>query len=127
MLPNGECFAPKFANDCSRQGVIFLMLCHCQAFDVGKTMQQFRQRINVHVYYSSNGKMLIPVSHHLDLCRRFDTSVINLIVLEVVKRDPRGGKWDQRILQKQTFWTERLSALSTPGLNEICSSKPFLG
>lgn len=74
-LPNGELFNPHFWADCSTQGVVYLMTCKCGAFYVGKTIRQLRQRINDHIYYSTNGKMLTPISRHLDLYHRFNTSL----------------------------------------------------
>lgn len=92
----------------------------------GKTARQLRQRINDHVYYSGNDKMLTPVSQHLDLYHRFDTSSVSFFVLAVVPKNPRGGEWDKLILQQKTLWIERLVTIYSPGLNETQSYKPFL-
>lgn len=126
LLPSGETCYPKFSASCQTQGVVYLMTCTCGVFYVGKTARQLRQRINDHVYYSGNGKMLTPVSRHLDLHHRFDTSSISFTVLAVVPKNPRGGEWDRLILQKESLWIERLNAIKAPGLNESHSYKPFL-
>lgn len=102
------------------------MMCKCQVFYVGKTIRQLRQRINDHVYYSANGKMLTPVSRHLDLYHKFNPTAAQFIVLDVIKPDPRGGDWDKPVLQKETLWIERLEATHSPGINEAQSYKPFL-
>lgn len=70
--------------------------------------------------------MLTPVSRHLDLYHKFDTSFVSFIVLVVVPKDPRGGNWDKLILQKEILLIERLDAVRAPGANEIESYRPFL-
>lgn len=69
---------------------------------MGKTIRPFRQSINDHIYYSFNGNMLTPVSHHLDLCHRLNVSLVWFLILAVIPKDPSGGIWDKRILQKET-------------------------
>ena len=125
-LPNGETFKPTFQATCTTKGVIYLMLCNCGAFYVGKTIREFKKRMYDHIYYSQYAKMITPVSRHLGLYHRFDVSQVKFIVLDVIPEDPRGRNWDQRILQKETFWIERLGATSFPGINEMHSYKCFL-
>lgn len=38
VLPNGDLFTPRTFADCGTRGVIYLMLCTCKAFYVGKTI-----------------------------------------------------------------------------------------
>lgn len=121
LLPNGEVYYPKFSTTCNRQGVIYLMTCRCGAFYVGKTARQLRQRINDHLYYSGNGKMLTPISRHLDFYHRFDTTSVSFTALAVVPKNPRGDEWGKFILQKETLWIERLNATRAPA-----PYKPFL-
>lgn len=71
--------------------------------------------------YSSSGKIITPVSRHLDLYHGFDTSLVQFKALERVPKDPRGGDWDKRILQRETLWIEKLNVTQPPGLNEVCS------
>lgn len=88
---NRELFVPKFHADCDTQGIVYLMLCQCGAFYVGKTTRHFRYRFKDHVYYSANGKMVTTVSRHLDLYHKFNVSLVSFIALAVVPRDSRGG------------------------------------
>lgn len=120
-LSNGDKFAPKFSANCRTEGVIYLMTCQCGAFYMGKTSRQLRQRINGHIYYSGNGKMLTSVSRHLDLYHKCDTLVVSFLVLAVVPRNPKGGEWDKILPQKEAIWVERLSVVNPPGLNETQS------
>lgn len=70
--------------------------------------------------------MLTPVSHYLGLYHRFDNTMLQFIVLEVIPQDPRGtgSNWDKRILQKETYWIERLEATKPPEINEVLSYWP---
>lgn len=107
-LPNAERFGPRCYATCNTPGVIYLMKCRCGAFYVGKMICPLKKRFYDHICYSQSAKMLTPVSRHLGLYHRFDTTMIQFIVLEVVPQDPCGGNWDKRILQKETYWIERL-------------------
>ena len=49
-LPNGEEFHPPFSANCGTKGVIYLMICNCGAFYIGKTFREFRQRMGDHLY-----------------------------------------------------------------------------
>lgn len=125
-LPIGDKFSPGFYATRYTLGVIYLMMCKCRAFYVGKTIRPLKKRIYDHIYYSQSGKMLTPVSRHLGLYHRFNTGMIQFIVLEVIPQDPWGGNWDKCILQKETYWIERLEATRPPGINKVLSYRPFL-
>lgn len=43
ILPNGEPLVPRTFADCSTRGVVYLMLCICKAFYVGKTIRELRR------------------------------------------------------------------------------------
>lgn len=90
-LPNGELFTPHTSALCGTTGVIYLMLCDCKAFYVGKTIRELRQRIGDHLYYSANGK-LTPVGRHIGLYHRFNPLAVKFLALEVVPPDSR-GRW----------------------------------
>lgn len=95
-------------------GVVYLMLCRCKAFYVGKTIRELRQRIGGHLYYSGNGK-LTTAGRHISLYHHCDVTAVQFLVLEVVQQNPRGeGDWDKTILQKETLWIESLN--DTQGL-----------
>lgn len=126
ILPNGELLSPKFSANCCTQGLVYLMVCRCCVFYVGKMVRQLRQRFNDHIYYSGNDKMLTLISRHLDLYHRFDTSCVSFVILTVVPKNQRGGEWHKMVLQKETIWIERLNATQSPRLNETQSYKPFL-
>lgn len=89
-LPNGKMLAPRTSSHCGTKGVIYLMFCKCNAFYVGKTIHEFRQRIGDHLYYSGNGK-LTTVGLPIGLYHKFDLMAVRFFVLEVDHPSPRGA------------------------------------
>lgn len=125
ILPNRELFTPAFHANCSTKGVIYLIVCACNAFYVGKTIRELRQRIGDHLYCSTNGKFT-TVGRHIGLHHRFNPEVVKLVVLETIPKDVHGGDWDRKILQREAVWIEFLNANIPPGLNEGHTYKTFL-
>lgn len=70
--------------------------------------------IHDHIYYTSSGKMITPVSQHLDPYRGFNTSLVTFIALERVGKDPRGGG----------IGIKRSSREKSPGSKIKCHSSP---
>lgn len=110
---------------CGTTGIVYLMLCTCQAFYVGKTIREFRQRISDHIYYSTNGK-LTTVGNHIGLYHKYNLKAVGFLALEVVPPDGRGGDRAKILFQREALWIERLNATIPLGLNEVNSFKPFL-
>lgn len=125
QLPNGETLSPHFSANCVTTGVVYLMLCTYQAFYVGKTIRELRQRIGEHLYCSTSGK-LTTIGRHIGLHHRYNPLAVKFLILEVVATDPRGGDRDRVLLQQEALWIERLNALIPPGLNEVNSFKSFV-
>lgn len=73
--------------------VIYLLICDCNAFFVGKTIRELRQWIGNHLYYSTNRK-LTTIDCHIGLHHIFNTQVVKFLVLEVVPQD-LGDNWDR--------------------------------
>lgn len=55
---------PIAVTNCGTRGVVYLMVCSCRAFYVGKIIRELRQRLGDHLYYSTNGK-LTTVGRHI--------------------------------------------------------------
>lgn len=66
--------------------------------------------------------MLTPVSGHLGLYHKFNATLVSFIVLEAKPRNPRGGDWDKRILQKEKVWIEHCEVTRLPGINDAIIS-----
>lgn len=56
---------------------------------------------------------------------KYNPVVFKFAALDCVHQDPRGGNFDQRVLQKETQWIHSLQATIYPGLNDM-SFRPFL-
>lgn len=50
QLSNGESLSPRTFSNCGTKGVIYLMVCKCQVFYVGKTIRELSQCIGDHLY-----------------------------------------------------------------------------
>ena len=51
---------------------------------------------------------------------------LKAMAVEVVQDHVRGGDRLKRLLQRETFWIDKLKATSFPGLNEEIDFSPFL-
>lgn len=74
------------------------MTCACNAFYVGKTIRELRQRIGDHLYYSANGKFT-TMGHHIGLHQWFKPEIAKFVVLKVSPEDVLGGDWDHIVIQ----------------------------
>lgn len=61
-----------------------------------------------------------PMPSHYQQAGHLSISSLKAIVVEVVPRSPRGGHHVRTLLQRETFWINKLKATSFPGLNEEC-------
>lgn len=116
-LPNGQWHKSHTFFICSTQGIIYIINGRCGVFYIEKTKLQFGQRIGDHIYYSDGGKIITPVTRHVDLHHKYHTDMVSFFILEVISPDPRGGNWDKRILHLDALWIESLDAMIPPGLN----------
>lgn len=93
MLPNGVTHVVKHHISCQTRGVIYIILCQCGAFYVGKTIRPFWKRMKDHMYYSNNGLLHTPNGHQIafrqlwPLCLQVCTPGQGL-------RGPRRGNFD---------------------------------
>lgn len=126
VLPNGRVYSPKFLATCQSIGVIYLMICECNAFYVGKTKCPFFRCIRDHVSLVLKKKMETPISRHVGLCHQFDDTKMHFYALEYAPPNEMGGDYDKILLQCETKWISDLCALQYPGLNDVLSFKPFL-
>lgn len=99
---NGYALEPRHCANCKAKGIIYLMMCKCQSFYVGKTKRELRVRMSKHIRSIRIGDQLYPVSHNTSRHNGYDLSIVKFIVLDRVHPDPRGGDWDKRILQLES-------------------------
>lgn len=66
------------------------------------------------------------MGYHIAFKHKYNPMVFKFAAFEVIHADPRGGDFDERVLQRETQWIHKLQATVYPGLNYIISFKPFL-
>ena len=66
------------------------------------------------------------MGYHIAFAHKYEIPLIQFAVLDCITEDPRGGDFDQRVLQRETQWIYRLKANCWPGLNDSLSFKSFL-
>lgn len=120
-LPNGRIYKPHFFVNFQSIGVVYYLVCVCQAFYVGKTKRSFFHRIREHVSLVQNKRMETPISRHMGLYHSFQVSKMNFFALEHLPTHVRGGDLDRTLLQRETRWINSLAATVHPGLNESIS------
>lgn len=95
---NGQTLKHKHFVNCRTKGVIYLMMCKCQSFYVGKTKRELRVRISEQIRSIRIGDQLYPISRQKSHHHGYDLDVVKFIALDRVHLDPRGGDWGKKIL-----------------------------
>lgn len=67
LVLNGEMFRHIHFANCQTHGIVYMMACECGAFYIGKTKQEFWQRISKHVYSMQIGNRYLPIGRHVVL------------------------------------------------------------
>lgn len=93
ILPNGKPYYSKQRLTCDTEDVIYLMLCQCGQFYIGKTKRQFRRQVYDHVYAVRNGKTRTSISIHVGFKHNYNPIMMTFIGLEKVHKNPRGNDW----------------------------------
>lgn len=70
-LPDGHIYKPQFLVNCQSVGVVYIMLCDCGVYYVGKTKRPFFHCIRNHVSLVSKSKMETHISRHMGSRIRF--------------------------------------------------------
>lgn len=106
--------------------VVYLLVCECNAYYIGKTKQEFWRCMSQHLYSMWIGNRHLPVDRHAVLVHGYKVLKISFTALERVHIPDRGSDWNKTLLQLEQRWIFRLHATSYPGLNESISFAPFL-
>lgn len=125
-LPRGGFHKLKGYADCTTTGIVYLAMCRCGAFYIGKTKRRFARRIQDHLYYLDVGLLYTPICKHIGLRHSYDPNFVTFFALEVISEPERGGNVDKKILQRETRWIYNQRATSPPGLNTALAFTPFL-
>lgn len=126
LLPNGEKYSPRHFANCSTPGVVYLLLCECACFYVGKTAQEFWRFAYRHLASMRTCNPSLPLGRHVTNVHDGICPKVSFVILDRVHPGMRGGDWNKTLLQREQRWIFRLNATSPPGLNGSISFRPFL-
>lgn len=112
--------------DCSTQGIIYLCLCSCGCFYIGKILRSLRVRIREHLYAAKICDLLSPIGRHRATSHGYKPIHILFTALDHFHPNARGGDLDRRLLQREAQFIYRFNATKFPGLNESLSFKAFV-
>lgn len=62
------------------------------------------------MYYATGGLFNTAIGYHVAFEHRYIAYVFRFAALDRVYEDPRGGNFDQRVLQNKTKWVYNLQA-----------------
>lgn len=125
-LPNGCLFKPHHFANCRTPGVVYMLLCECGSFYIGKTIQEFWRRAYRHILSLQQCDPDLPLGRHATKMHGGKFPHITFLILDRVHQSGRGGDWNKRLLQCELRWIFDLNATSPPGLNEAMNFRPFL-
>lgn len=119
---HGINFGAKHFANFNIKGIIYLMICQCKAYYVGKTKREWRYRIAEHSADIRRRTENSPVAGNVKCHHGPDPSLVRFIALDRVHVNIRGGNWDQSILRTESKWIYRLKATKSPGGLNISNS-----
>lgn len=122
----GEKYQPKHYSTCKTEGVMYLLLCECSCFYVGKTKMECWQRASRHIHAMKTCDPDLPLGRHVTTVHRASFPKISFLILDRIHPGTRGGDWNKILLQHEQKWIFHLNATSLPGINESLSFRPFL-
>lgn len=125
-LPNGQTFHPRHFANCRTPGVVYMLLCDCACFYVGKTKLEFWRRAYRHIISMQTCDPDLPIGRHTTLVHDGKFPKIRFLILDRIHPSPRGGDWNKILLQMESRWIHRLKATQPPGLNDTIWFKPIL-
>ena len=115
----------SYAN-CNTTYVVYRLECVCGCFYIGRTKRRLRDRLAEHKYAIKTQNPNYPMAVHCKSPGHSNPNSLRAMVVEVVQSHARGGDRLKRLLQRETFWIDKLRATSAPGLNEEIDFSPFL-
>lgn len=125
-LPNRQMFKVWHYANCKTCGVVYLMLCECDSFYVGKTKVEFWRRIYRHGRSIQTCVPDLPLGRHVMMLHGGKFHKIKFLVLVGMHPNPKAEDWNKLLLQRELKWIYLLNAAKFSGLNEAVNYKPFL-
>ncbi|XP_056419473.1 uncharacterized protein LOC130360909 [Hyla sarda] len=131
---NGKSYHLKNYINCKTSQVIYTIICPCGKLYVGQTGQQLRKRIQKHLSTialarrdKDRFKTLTTVANHFLEHHGGRPYGLQVIGLERIMTNMRGGPITQRLLQVESKWIFELGTVSPWGMNEDLLFTGFLG
>lgn len=117
-LPNGDGYRPKHYANCQTKGVVYLLLCQCSSYYVGKTIQPFWKRAYRHILSMKSCNPDLPLGRHVTNIHSGVPPKMYFIILDT---SPRGGDTNKLLLQIEQKWIFTLNATPPPFLEGFSS------
>lgn len=114
-----------FAN-CNTTFVVYRLECECGRFYIGRTKRKFKERLAEHKYAIRTQNLLYPMAKHYKQAGHSSPNSLKAMVIEVVPQSNMGGDRLNKLLRRETYWIDKLKAMTPPGLNEEIDFSPFL-
>lgn len=111
--------------NCKSVGLIYMATCPCPRNYVGKTTRQLRKRVGEHLGNIRRGEDT-PLATHMQIFHPGQEKNLSFIGLEIVRKSPRGGNFDNKLLRKEAQWIFRIDSQSPKGLNEALNFGCFI-
>lgn len=121
-FPNGKTWRPRHFVNCKTQGIVYMFICPCGAFYIGKTKHEFRKRMQGHFNAAILGNIDSPIGKHVALFHYYKVPDFKFMALNRIHPNRRGGDWDKMLLKCESRWIFEQKVCNSPSFNDIISS-----
>lgn len=94
-LPNGRVFRAQHFSNCKTHGVVYLLLCDCGLFYVGKTKIELHSRMSKHIWSMKVCNPDLPLGRHVTTLHNGLFPKIKFLALDRINPNLRGGDWNK--------------------------------
>lgn len=107
-LPTGELFKLKHYANCQTSGIVYLILCECARFYIGKTIQLFWRRAYRHITSMRTCNPNLPLGRHFTAVHEGICPKFSFLILDRVHPFAIRTKMDFLSKCHTTTWTQWL-------------------
>ena len=111
---------------CSMTHVVYLLTCPCGLQYIGRTVREFRIRVNEHIGNIRRGYRKHSVSRHYREVHGRDPSGTSFIAIDILRHHWRGGSKRIAISKLEMSWINCMKCLKPHGLNVDIEVNAFL-
>ncbi|OCT85330.1 hypothetical protein XELAEV_18023496mg [Xenopus laevis] len=118
-------FQIKHRITCQSTHVIYMIVCPCGLYYIGKTIQKLKDRFLKHKSVIKIGKDTTPLVTH---CREHNHNISSLRLMGIDQIISPGGGVDKNtlLLRREAEWIFRLDTVTPMGLNDTLNLSCFL-